>query len=164
MPVLGYKSKAILATCHPLLQKLLTKAIERADFGVLCGNRGEKEQNDAYKNGFSKLKFGESLHNTTPSEAVDLAPYYADSPIMRWGTIQEYNASEFLRTKYHSFDEYKQSVFDEYKRLARVIFEVAAELGIKIRWGGDWNMNGRTDDERFLDLCHFELVKNEQQQ
>jgi hypothetical protein len=28
---------------------------------------------------------------------------------------------------------------------------------VGLRWGADWNMNGKIDDERFLDLPHNEL-------
>lgn len=28
----------------------------------------------------------------------------------------------------------------------------------KLRWGGDWNKNYRTNDEKFKDLGHFEMI------
>lgn len=28
-----------------------------------------------------------------------------------------------------------------------------------IRWGGDWDMDGRTTDQQFNDLPHFELYR-----
>jgi len=36
----------------------------------------------------------------------------------------------------------------------------AGKIGqsVGLRWGGDWNGDGRSDDERFLDLPHYELV------
>jgi peptidoglycan L-alanyl-D-glutamate endopeptidase CwlK len=36
---------------------------------------------------------------------------------------------------------------------------VANTLGIKIRWGGDWNGDLQFRDEKFKDLPHFELVE-----
>jgi peptidoglycan L-alanyl-D-glutamate endopeptidase CwlK len=42
--------------------------------------------------------------------------------------------------------------------LASVVLQCAAELDIKIRWGGDWSGDGRSSDERFFDGPHFELV------
>ncbi len=41
---------------------------------------------------------------------------------------------------------------------AHAVLAKAAEMGIKIRWGGDWNGNGKSDDEKFFDGPHFELV------
>jgi peptidoglycan L-alanyl-D-glutamate endopeptidase CwlK len=34
----------------------------------------------------------------------------------------------------------------------------AGKITHKIRWGGDWNMNGEWKDEKFRDLVHFELL------
>jgi peptidoglycan L-alanyl-D-glutamate endopeptidase CwlK len=30
-------------------------------------------------------------------------------------------------------------------------------MGIAVRWGGDWDHDGKSKDEQFLDLGHFEL-------
>ena len=35
--------------------------------------------------------------------------------------------------------------------------EAALELGIRIRWGGDWDGDGDKTDQSFNDLCHWEL-------
>lgn len=38
-------------------------------------------------------------------------------------------------------------------------FDLASKnTGVKFRWGGDWNMNGKSSDEKFLDGPHFELI------
>ena len=42
--------------------------------------------------------------------------------------------------------------------LAGMMFQAANDLGIKIRWGGDWDMDWDHADQRFIDLPHFELV------
>lgn len=41
--------------------------------------------------------------------------------------------------------------------LAGVMRACAAEEGIKLRWGGDWNRNDSTKDERNRDYGHFEI-------
>jgi len=41
---------------------------------------------------------------------------------------------------------------------AGYVLGVADEMGIKLRWGGDWNMNFETADNNFDDLWHFELI------
>lgn len=43
--------------------------------------------------------------------------------------------------------------------LAKAMFEASRQLKIPIRWGADWNRNGRSDDETFYDGPHFELLK-----
>lgn len=42
--------------------------------------------------------------------------------------------------------------------MADHVLAAAKELGVKVRWGGDWNQNGDWKDERFFDGPHFELM------
>ena len=42
------------------------------DIEMVCGWRGEKDQEEAFKNGYSKAKFGSSAHNF--AAAFDLVP------------------------------------------------------------------------------------------
>lgn len=127
MPSFSKNSLKLLATCDEKLQTLMKEVIKDYDFTVICGTRGEADQDAAYKAGNSKLKFPNSKHNSNPSKAVDIAPYPID-----WNNTQRF------------------------RDLAKVVLEKAEELGIKIRYGGDWNMNGKQDDS-FVDLPHFEL-------
>jgi len=69
------KSLDKLHECHPLLQTVMLGVIKRFDISVLCGHRGEAEQNAEHAGGNSKLKWPASKHNKTPSEAVDVVPY-----------------------------------------------------------------------------------------
>lgn len=41
---------------------------------VLCGHRGKEDQESAVVRGTSKQHWPNSKHNTTPAQAVDLAP------------------------------------------------------------------------------------------
>lgn len=102
------------------------------DITVVQGHRGKKEQNEAYQAGKSKLKYPGSKHNSDPSRAVDIAPWVG-------GQIPWKNE------KYFYF-------------MGGIVTAVAKDLGIKIRWGADWNSNGNFDDQSFDDLVHFELV------
>ncbi|WP_299733874.1 M15 family metallopeptidase [uncultured Endozoicomonas sp.] len=132
MPAFSQRSKDRLATCHPDLQRLMNKVVERYDISIICGHRGEEEQEKAFREGKSKARFGQSKHNSYPSRAVDVIP---------WPFNQ---------------DDWKDC--DYFNHMAGYIMAVADELGIRIRWGGDWNMNRRTSDETFLDMPHFELM------
>ena len=40
---------------------------------------------------------------------------------------------------------------------AGIIMGIAFQLGIPLRYGGDWNRNNDLSDTTFLDLCHIEL-------
>ncbi len=93
---LGKTSLERLGTCHPDLQKLVCDVAQRIDEGdlvtagiaditVLCGFRGEAEQNEAFGKGRSRLRWPDSWHNRSPARAVDIAPYPVD-----WGDEESF--------------------------------------------------------------------------
>lgn len=125
------KSKSKLLGCHLQLQQLFEEVCKTHDCTILEGYRDKKRQDDAYNSGLSKLKFPQSKHNRFPSHAVDVIPYPID--------------------------------FSDVKRIytfGRFVVDTAKKLGIKIRWGGDWDGDGDTTDQKFNDLVHFELVQS----
>lgn len=126
MPSFGSRSLANLSEAHPDLQKVMHEAIKYFDFSVIEGYRGMAEQNAAKKAGNSKALFGQSPHNFKPSLAVDCTPYPLD-----WK------------------DE------AAFKAMGKVIMDAATRLGVRLRWGGDWDFNSKTDDG--WDKPHFEL-------
>jgi hypothetical protein len=134
MPEFSKSSRLKLATCHPDLQLLFNRVIINRDCTIICGNRGEEEQNEAYENGFSRLKYPESPHNRMPSMAVDVMPYSNAEPHIRWDDLEST----------YNFIGY--------------VMGIADELGIRIRSGSDWDMDRDFHDQSFFDLPHFELV------
>lgn len=134
MPVFGPKSRIILAELHPKLRLVMEHTIARTpqDFSLTCGYRGEEAQEDAFRRGATKAHYLQSAHNYKPSVAVDVLPY----PFKGWND---------------------KDIHKELKVIAGVVLAVAKEFNIPVRWGADWNMNGRTDDEKFVDSPHFEL-------
>ena len=62
-------------------------------------------------------------------KAVDIAPYPID------------------------YDDTERFVY-----LGGFILGVASQLGVKLRWGLDWDMDTYTKDTNFRDLGHFELI------
>ena len=53
---------------------------------------------------------------------------------------------------------------DDFHLLGGFILGVASQMGVKIRWGGDWNASSlfqgkrTTKDNNFDDLVHFEIL------
>ena len=84
----GKSSFERLSTCDNRLQDLANMMLSRSEFdlSITCGYRGEKEQNEAFEEGKSKAKFGQSKHNIRPSQAIDIVPYPVnwDSKDPRW--------------------------------------------------------------------------------
>lgn len=128
MPAFSKSSNDKLNTCHPLLQTLMREVVKNYDCTIICGHRGEKEQNEAFDNGFSKVKWPNSKHNQMPSKAVDVLPY----PI-NWNDIR----------KHYHFIGYVKAVADR--------------LGIKLRFGIDFNRDGNLNNDSFVDRPHVEL-------
>ena len=46
----------------------------------------------------------------------------------------------------------------KFDRISKAMFKAAEELGIKIRWGADWNQNGVPREKGESDSPHYELV------
>lgn len=45
-----------------------------------------------------------------------------------------------------------------YDVLSKAMFQAAKEFGVKLRWGADWNCNGKPREHGETDNPHFELV------
>ena len=129
MPRFGKRSIEKLSTCDTRLQALFNEVIKTVDCSVLEGHRGKARQNELYQDGKSKVKFPKGRHNANPSNAVDVVPYPVD-----WDD----------RERFHLF--------------AGFVLGIASQMGISIRWGGDWNQNFEVDDNKFDDFPHFELM------
>ncbi len=129
MPKFGRTSKKNLEECDPRLQKLFNEVVKEFDCSVLEGHRTEAEQNKLFHAGKSKVQWPNSKHNASPSRGIDVAPYPID-----WSD----------RERFTYFAGYVKGI--------------ANQMGIQIRWGGDWDGDWQVRDNSFDDLPHFELV------
>lgn len=127
----GRSSTTAFLTLHPAVQGVMCEALRTTfyDFSIIWGYRGPDAQALAFRMGNSKRKYPNSVHNKMPSLAVDVAPYP-----LRWKET-------------HIF-----------AHLAGVIAVCAHDAGLGVRWGADWNGDGRTDDQRLMDYGHHEFT------
>lgn len=139
MPKFYKSSLDKLATCHPDLQKVMMEVVRHVDCTVLYGHRDKEDQDKAFADGTSTKMWPFSRHNSYPSEAVDVAPYPID-----WG-----NAGTM---------EQRASAIARFRMFSGFVLGIAAGMGIKLRSGGDWDMDFDLSDQKFIDLPHFELV------
>ena len=138
MPKFGRRSKERLKGVHPDLVNILNDVIKYYDITILEGLRSADRQIDLYNDGKSKLDGVYKKSKHQLGRAVDISPYPID------------------------FEDTKG-----YMYLAGIMIATAKKLGVKIRWGGDWNgdhkFSGRANSkrtdksQRFDDLVHFEL-------
>ena len=138
MPSYSKSSQKKLATCHPYLQLIFNQIILEFDNTVICGHRGKVAQIIAYTKRSSKLNWPDSKHNNLLykkpcSLAIDAAPYDNKIKGIDWNDLPRI-----------------------YYFAGRVV-QKASDLGIPLRWGGDWDQDTETKDNTFNDLVHFEL-------
>ena len=86
----SYSSRSLsrLNTCDPDLVLLFTEVLADSDcpsdITILEGHRGEARQDEMYRTGKSQLRWPRSKHNSTPSMAVDAAPYINGAVSWDW--------------------------------------------------------------------------------
>ena len=122
-------SRERLETCDERLQTVFNEVIKHFDCAILEGHRGKDLQHLYFTQHKSKLDWPNGEHNKIPSKAVDAMPY----PV---------NWKDVNRCCY----------------FAGFVVGIAATMGIKIRWGKDWDMDTDLNDQTFMDSPHFELV------
>ena len=120
MPQFSGTSRRRLLSCDSRLIAVCSDAIAFFDFTVVCGHRTNEEQDLLYAKGrwvdgpiVTYKRGGESIHNTDPSRAVDLAPWVRGRGIA-WDDV---------------------GLFHE---LAGVIGYCAHMRDIELTWGGRW--------------------------
>ena len=130
--VLGERSRRNLEGVHRDLVQVVELAIKLSavDFAVIEGLRTIERQRELYAQG--RTKPGHVVTWTMASKhidglAVDLLP----------STGWNYTAG-----------------FDE---VARAMFAAAQQLGVRIRWGADWDRDGKPRERGESDSPHFEL-------
>lgn len=115
MPLFSKESSQKLFTCDKRLQDLMRAVVKEKDITIICGHRGEAEQEQACAEGKSRLHYPNSKHNSEPSHAVDFAPYHEEEPHIHWNDLDEFNKHiDFILSK-------------------------AKEMGIKIKSGRDFS-------------------------
>jgi hypothetical protein len=120
------------------------RVIDIVDHKITDGFRGQVEQDQAFAEGRSERKWPDGDHNVEPSVAVDAVPYPVDygGPLLNDdGTLNKKNLIELLRF-YH---------------FAGVVRGVADSMDIPVTWGGDWDGDFDFTDQKFNDLCHYQL-------
>jgi D-alanyl-D-alanine carboxypeptidase. len=130
---LSARSEANLVGVHPDLVRVVRRAIEITDIDFMVGEgvRTLERQKQLYAQGKSKTLNSRHIPGKDGyGKAVDLW-------VLKNGQVT-------WETKY-------------YVQLAKHVLKAAKELGVDIRWGGDWNQNGDWRDEKFFDGPHFEL-------
>jgi peptidoglycan LD-endopeptidase CwlK len=136
---LGNRSRNNLIGVHPKLVRVVERAIQltKQDFMVIEGVRTPARQRELYAQG--RTKPGPKVTWTMTSNhfvkadghghAVDICPWPVD-----WSDTKKFDA------------------------IAKAMFAASEELGIPIRWGADWDRDGKPRERGESDSPHFELA------
>jgi peptidoglycan L-alanyl-D-glutamate endopeptidase CwlK len=141
--VYGRKSLAVFGELHPTMQRVFMEVLRHRDHSLLDGVRTIAEQQHYVDTGASKTMNSRHLPRDPETGirrddgkgvawAVDGVPY----PFVGWKHPR---------------------VSQDLIYFGGFVVGVAKEMGIELRYGGDWNMNGLISDNGFMDLDHWEL-------
>jgi peptidoglycan L-alanyl-D-glutamate endopeptidase CwlK len=125
---------------HPKLVAVVHRALELTpiDFTVLEGVRSQARQDELWAQGRTKpgqvvtwvqTSGTHGIQGDGYGHAVDLAPYPID-----WNDHGRFDA------------------------LANIMFAAAKEIGVTLRWGGNWDMDSVIHERGESDSPHFELL------
>lgn len=126
------KSLERLEGVHPFLVDLCFKVLQHWDCTVIYGRRSIAEQQHLFQEELTKTM--NSWHLEQPdgyAYAVDLAPYPID-----WDDTNR---------------------FYYFAGLVMALAKETLPEGYYLRWGGNWDRDYDLDDQKFMDLVHFEL-------
>lgn len=138
MPSFGRTSQQHLNRLHPHLRSVLRRAIQVFDFSIVSSKRTEEEQADLVGEGRSTTLRSKHVYPIGhPAWAADLRPF--------------------------PFDGYPTPQDPDQRRAARwgmmigIMIGIAADRGIPLRVGMDWDGDGTLNDQNFHDWPHIEL-------
>ena len=124
------RSQVNYNTCHPDLQRVADAVLMQFNCSFIEGHRQKYEQDKYYFMGLSQVTWPDSKHNPFPSEAMHLMPWPID-----W--------NDLARIRF----------------FAGIVVGIGGLLEVRLRWGGDWDMDTELKDNSFNDLAHYERVK-----
>lgn len=140
--ILGDRSRKNLIGVHPNLVRVIVRALEIGpiDFTVIEGLRTDARQNELFAQGRTMpgpivTWTHDSKHKKQAKsgfgEAGDLA--HIVGGVVRW---------------------------EDCDKIAVAMFQASEELGIPIRWGADWDQDGKPREKGETDSPHFELARS----
>lgn len=108
---LNERSLKNLSECDERLQKIAHELVKVMPIVITCGHRNKADQDKAFRDGKSKLRWPNSAHNKTPSMAIDVCPLPID-----WNDLE----------KFHQMRSYT--------------YMIADRLGIKLKDTISWDL------------------------
>lgn len=162
--VFGKGSQARMEGLHPNLIKVLNRAItlSKIDFTIMEGLRSDEQ---------CYINFGKG-RTAAQCSAAGCPPRYANPGVAKVTWLNHPLSSNHRKHKDgkgHAVDLYpypvsqvlgkKPSQYEPlFNLIAAAMLQAAKELNIRIRWGADWDKDGKPRERGETDNPHFELV------
>lgn len=158
--ILGQRSLARLEGVHPDLVRVVKRAAAMAkreeDFTVLEGVRS-KEQ--------CWINYGKG-RTVQQCKAAGVPPVYAQPGAAKVTWLADPLNSKHVRQK----DGYSHAVdlapypidwndLARFDRMAKLVSAAALAEGVSVRWGADWDRDGKPRERGETDSPHFELAR-----
>ena len=148
---LSQKSLDRLNGVDERLQRVVKRAIQltKQDFMVLEGVRTRQQ---------CMVNYGKG-RTITECVAKDVPAQYANPKAAKVTWLNDPFASKHVNGKAVDLVPYPVDWNDlkKFDVIAQAMLEASKELGIAIRWGADWNSNGRPRERGESDSPHFEI-------
>ena len=132
---LSARSLKSLEGVDPKLVSVVKRAIQitSQDFVVIEGLRTQARQDELWAQGRTKpgpiVTWTKDASSHGTGRAVDICPYPVD-----WNDLKKFDA------------------------IYVAMMAAAEELGVRLRYGGDWDMDGKLREKGESDSPHFELA------
>lgn len=132
--MINVRSEKNLVGVHPDLVKVVRKVAESHNILVIEGVRTQERQDALYAQGRTK-----------------------PGPIVTWTKDSKHIqglAVDVVKLKGTSIDWNDVRSFEE---LGKIMLDTAKELGVSLRWGYDWDSDGKLREKGENDGPHFQL-------
>lgn len=158
--VLGEKSLARLEGVDPRLVRVVKRAASMADpsldFTVLEGVRSAEQ---------CKINYGKG-RTEAQCRAKGIEGKYAQPALAKVTWLNDPFNSRHCKSKSTGYGEAVDLApwpidwnnLGRFEKLALLMLRAASIEGVKIRWGADWDQDGRPREKGETDSPHFELV------
>lgn len=161
----GDASKAVLATCHPDIRVLMDEAIKHMDLKPYEGIRTKEKQWEYFTAEPPKSKLdGVTKKSKHQGREVPPEVYHDD---LEEGDYTYNEAGEPIISYALDVAPYPIDWNDKARfyymggllvGLSRQLY-AEGKISHVVRWGGDWDSDGKFTDQTFHDLPHIELIK-----
>ena len=146
-------SRSKLNTCDPLIIQVMEAVLPHQDHTIVEGARTLARQEELVRTGKSKTMNSRHVVKVPGdlSRAVDVMPYP-----FTW----EFEGALWKAGQDGDREEYRRILhwIQRWARFAGFVEGTARAMGIRLRWGGDWDGDLELGDQTFDDWPHFELI------